>query len=245
MTPIQHWFFKKDYSNKNHYNQSFILNLNKQLINFSLIKKSIELLLLYHDILRCRYKKPVNNLDYWKQFNLGFINEDINYIWNEINLSNTADSFLSETITMHADLLQRSLNIENGPLIKVTLFNCGNSRSARLLIVIHHLIVDGVSWRILLEDLEYIYQSLEKQEDTPYLTKTHSYQQWSNALVNYSKSPDLIKEIDYWKEIEQSTIKTKLLTDFNKKGKHEHKLVPLSLTEEQTINLLKKVLENK
>ena len=50
---------------------------------------------------------------------------------------------------------------EQRPLLKVVLFEVGEQGAQRLLIVGHHLAVDGVSWRILLQDLGTVYEQLE------------------------------------------------------------------------------------
>src|SRR5205807_1321896 len=68
-------------------------------------------------------------------------------------------------VTRRCGKLQRSLDISEGPLLRVALFRTGSSheeRSGRLFIVVHHLAVDGVSWRILLEDLMTTYENLRQ-----------------------------------------------------------------------------------
>ena len=59
-----------------------------------------------------------------------------------------------------ANQLQASFLLEAAPLIKVALFKLGENQSDQLLIIAHHLIIDGVSWRIIIEDLQTIYQQL-------------------------------------------------------------------------------------
>lgn len=52
-------------------------------------------------------------------------------------------------VTSHADVLQAGLNLTEGPILQVSYFDLRPRRTGRLLIAIHHLVVDGVSWRIL------------------------------------------------------------------------------------------------
>ena len=79
----------------------------------------------------------------------------------------------------------------------------------RLLIVIHHLAVDGVSWRILLEDLELLISGLKEGGKTDLGHKSSSYRQWYDALEKYGKSERLISQKGYWenssKELHQSS----------------------------------------
>ena len=106
---------------------------------------------------------------------------------------------------------------------------------SRLLIVIHHLAVDGVSWRILLDDLQQLLagQSLS--------SKTHSYRDWGNALVSYASSANLLKELAYWKEVATSVVP--LPTDFDKGPATGSYIdtVFVSLSESETQALLKEV----
>src|SRR5690606_35099966 len=60
---------------------------------------------------------------------------------------------------------QASLHISEGPLFRVIYFDLGEATPGRLLFVAHHLIVDGVSWRILLEDFETVYEQIQRGEE--------------------------------------------------------------------------------
>src|SRR5262249_18224578 len=79
-------------------------------------------------------------------------------------------------------------------------FRMGEKEPGRLLWVIHHLIVDGVSWRILLEDLQRVYVQLERGEKARLPAKTSAYQQWAQALQAYAESEQLQSELWYWAE---------------------------------------------
>jgi len=94
--------------------------------------------------------------------------------------------------------LQASLNLESGPLVRVALFDLGPNQPNRLLLVIHHLAVDGVSWRILLEDLHRAYQQLSHGKAMKLPPKTISFQGWAQQLSEYVQSAVLEQELDYW-----------------------------------------------
>ena len=70
-----------------------------------------------------------------------------------------------------------------------------------LLIVVHHLIIDGVSWRILIEDFISGYQQMEQQQEVRFPHKTASYQAWANALTKYAQNEQIKKELPYWTQI--------------------------------------------
>ena len=78
------------------------------------------------------------------------------------------DSDLSAAIEAEAARLQASLNLELGPIMRVGYFDLGSDRPARLMIVVHHLAMDGLSWRILLEDLQTVYGQLQQGMPVPF-----------------------------------------------------------------------------
>ena len=86
--------------------------------------------------------------------------------------------------------MQASLNLSEGPLLRVALFDLGAHTSGRLLIVIHHLVVDAVSWRMLLEDLDAVYQQLSQARDVHLPSKTTSFKYWAERLTEYAQSRD-------------------------------------------------------
>jgi non-ribosomal peptide synthase protein (TIGR01720 family) len=106
-----------------------------------------------------------------------------------------------EKIQQTAQSLQRGINLQQGPLIQVGLFQA--PEGDHLLIIIHHLVVDGVSWRILLEDLTIGYQQICQQQEIQWPAKTHSYQVWSQALHRMANEKKVLQELPYWRQIEE------------------------------------------
>ena len=83
-------------------------------------------------------------------------------------------------------------------MLRAVYFNLGEERSARLLLVVHHLVMDAVSWRILLEDLQAAYRQLAAGEAIQLQAKSSSYQQWALKLQAYASSSVLQEEVVYW-----------------------------------------------
>ena len=96
-----------------------------------------------------------------------------------------------------AETLQSSLNLSEGLLLRAAYFTLG-SNDSRLLLIIHHLAVDGVSWRILLEDLQLLCDQLQQGEQPLLPAKTTSFKQWGEALVKYAESGEPASESSYW-----------------------------------------------
>ncbi|MEO1560354.1 MAG: amino acid adenylation domain-containing protein, partial [Cyanobacteria bacterium J06632_19] len=141
LTPIQHWFFEQQKVNPHHFNQAVLLKV-KTKINLNYLKKALQELLLHHDALRLRFKY---NESGWEQFHLEPSSEvPLTYF----DLSQLNDYKQQKVITNIANQIQKTLNLSTGTVIRVALFNLGENQASRLLFVIHHLVIDGVSWRI-------------------------------------------------------------------------------------------------
>src|SRR5205807_6503168 len=109
--------------------------------------------------------------------------EDIDRVVHEVDISDISASQIPIHLREAATRWQASLDLETGPLIRVILFRTAKS-SDRLLIVVHHLVVDGVSWRILLADFVAIYGQLSDKATVVLPPKTVSVQHWAKGLIH-------------------------------------------------------------
>jgi non-ribosomal peptide synthase protein (TIGR01720 family) len=110
-----------------------------------------------------------------------------------------------------------------------------------LLIVIHHLAVDGVSWRVLLEDLQTSYEQISQDKSIQLPTKTTSFKQWSEQLQEYANSAALKPELNYWLTELQKPI-SRLPVDANGiNTMATAQTVSVSLSQEETQSLLQEV----
>jgi non-ribosomal peptide synthase protein (TIGR01720 family) len=112
-----------------------------------------------------------------------------------------------------------------------------------LLVVAHHLVIDGVSWRIVLGDLGRAYEQLKRGEGVELGEKTTSYQQWAKRLAEYGRSEQIRREQEYWLEmgVERASRLPVELEGENVEGAVE--VVTKSLSEEETGRLLQQVPE--
>ena len=191
LTPVQARFFELDQPELHHYNQAMLLEVHG-LADASLFAKTIERLLLQHDALRLRF---AHNHDVWQQT---MAPPDGVVPLETVDLSSLAEAEQRALIADHAARLHASLNLQDGPLMRVALFDRGAQRNSYLLIVIHHLAVDGVSWRILLEDLQALYQQLSGGEEPSLPPKTTSFKTWAERLTEHARSGALRDELSYW-----------------------------------------------
>ena len=115
--------------------------------------------------------------------------------------------------TQDADRLHASLDLSEGPLIRVALLRVGGNQADSVLLVIHNLAVDGISWRILLDDLQTAYDQLCVSKPIQLPPKTSSFKEWTQRLVEYTQSDTLNEEVNYWQTV-AGTPSTPLPYDF-------------------------------
>ena len=191
LTPIQHWFFAQRFSAPHHWNQSMLLEV-RQDVDATLLEAAVGHLLSHHDALRLRfYHTEVG----WQQVNIGV---DDTVPFSSIDVSMVQPEGQRSAVAAAARALQASLDLPKGPLLRAAYFHLGGQQAGRLLIVIHHLAVDGVSWRILLEDLHVAYRQLSRHEPMQLPPKSTSFQHWSQRLAAYAPAATLRQELAYW-----------------------------------------------
>ncbi|MEW9702891.1 amino acid adenylation domain-containing protein [Paenibacillus sp. SI8] len=232
LTPIQNWFFEQRFAGQHHWNQSVMLH-KPDGFDTQALEKALGHLVHHHDALRTVYTEKDGRI---VQFNRGL--EDGIYGFERYDF--TAESDIGARIAMEANRVQQSFDLSQGPLLKAALFH--TSEGDHLLLVAHHLIVDGISWRILFEDLATSYAQALAGEATSLQDKTDSFQYWSERLTAYAESKELLQEIHYWKKIEGAMV-SPLYKDFAVETSTigESETQEIALTSVQTDHLLKHV----
>ena len=157
----------------------------------ALLRRAFAALLQHHDALRLRFWREGQG---WRQEMAGW---DGQVPFERVDLSQLPKGEQGEALRETAERLQRSLNLQDGPIMRAVLFEMGGGEQ-RLLWVIHHLAVDGVSWRILLEDLRSLYEQLEQQREPRLAPKSGSFKSWAQQLQEYAGSEALTAQSDYW-----------------------------------------------
>ncbi|MGE8465635.1 MAG: non-ribosomal peptide synthase/polyketide synthase [Pseudomonas putida] len=184
LTPIQHWFFEREVPERHHWNQSVLLKPNATL-QATQVDAALRALVEHHDALRLRFVQS----EVTGQAEFAHT-EPAQLLW-VLHLPDVA------ALEQVANDAQRSLVLEQGPLLRAVLASLPDG-SQRLLLVIHHLVVDGVSWRILLEDLQQAYRALAAFEPTNLPAKTSSFKAWAEHLQAYAQGAELQAELGYW-----------------------------------------------
>ncbi|MCY8969868.1 condensation domain-containing protein, partial [Bacillus atrophaeus] len=198
LTPIQRWFFDRKFTNQHHWNQSVMLHAPKGFDPIA-VEKTLQALTEHHDALRMVYREEQGDvIQAFQTIDECKISLEI------VDLYGSDEDMLKSQIKVLADRLQSSLDINNGPIVKAEQYR--TEKGDHLLIAIHHLAVDGVSWRILLQDFASGYLQAEKQEDIVFPPKTNSFKDWGEELLAFSQSEQLSKQADYWEQIDAEHI---------------------------------------
>lgn len=212
LTPIQQWFFEQDLADRHHWNMAVVLETRPPLSPAALAQ-TFRLLQDHHDALRLRF---VEKKGAWEQF---YVNDNADQeIFSYVNLGDSSRKKQRAVYERTADQTQTSLNLTDGPLIRAVYFDYGAGEKGRLLIVVHHLVMDGVSWRVLLEDLHNVYTQISEGRPIQLPPKTVSFQQWSKALAALAETAAITAELDYWLALPWQTVQP-LPLDYAEEGR--------------------------
>ena len=205
LTPAQHWLFEQQLSEPHHWNQSLMVTMSEA-PDQARLARALRTVIERHDALRTRFDLS-NGLT--ARIEAIVPCEDLLL---SVDLSQVSDQELAAAVSNEAERYQQSLNLEQGPLFRAVLFDLGPNRPGRLLLIAHHLVVDGVSWRILLEDLEQAYLA-EEGSALVVPPKTTSIKQWTEAAQALAESGALLGELDFWAKQDRSTDRSLPLDD--------------------------------
>ncbi|WP_428910882.1 amino acid adenylation domain-containing protein [Niallia sp. Krafla_26] len=184
LTPIQHWFLNQVPNEQNHFNQSMFLR-TKTRLSKELICRAFDVIIEQHDMLRATF-------DFDQQLDAQEIQESGKYQFMEFDLANRTDA--ESFILAEANKFQRSLDLKTGNLVNIVLFH--DQEEDHLLLIAHHLVIDYVSWRILIVDLTTAIQQQLADREIVLDEKTDSYQKYAEVLGSfYQDNRKILKEL--------------------------------------------------
>jgi len=169
LTPAQHWFYAQQVKDRHHFNQSILLEV-PQYLGQQTLERALNELVQHHDALRLTF---VEDDGVWQQV---YSNQT-----PHVEVTTSSPSSESERLAT-ATKLQQDFNLQKPPLLRAHLFHPAASGPAHLLLIAHHLIVDGVSWRILLEDLHAACRQIQEEDSVTLPLKTSSIGEWTRML---------------------------------------------------------------
>lgn len=232
LSPVQRWFFHQNFQEPHHWNQALML-YKKDGFKEEIVRRVFAKIVEHHDALRMVFRTEEGKI---VQFNRGLTGDLFHLkitqiLWEENDCQQIEDE---------ANQLQGSFDLENGPLVKLELFK--TRTGDHLLIVVHHLIIDGVSWRIILEDFATGYHQVLNNLPITLPAKTNSFREWVTGLQAYAHQKELLQELGYWEKLLK--MKTDVFpkeTPVNKARMGDSITLDFGLSGEETEILLKNV----
>jgi amino acid adenylation domain-containing protein/non-ribosomal peptide synthase protein (TIGR01720 family) len=201
LTPTALWLLAQEPADLHHFNQSLLLESAGAFdpAAAGAIAAVVAALVSHHDALRLRLAATAAG---WRQWIAALDSAGPAGAGrsgcHRLDLARLPEPARRAALAAACADVQRSLDLGAGPLLRAALFTAGPGRTAHLLLVIHHLAVDGVSWRILLDDLEAAYGAARRGAAVELPPKTSSFKRWAERLQARVAAPATLREAAYW-----------------------------------------------
>jgi len=238
LTPIQRWFFEQDLKNPEHYSQSLIVQARERL-DLQLLEEAMQHLMMRHPALRLRFDRTPQG---WRQTCASRDGSDaigcvsVHHLPAEQQSTN-----IEAKIEAMTGEIRAGLNLARGPIMGIACFDLGASRPQRLSITVHHLAIDVVSLRILLDDLQQVYERLKRGEIIALPRRTFSFQRWSELLADHAQSEEVRREAALWTAKLSLTINRLPVDHDGENTADSSRTLLVSLPPEETSRLLHEV----
>ena len=194
-TPIMHWL-RQCGGPIGRFHQAMLLRVPAGMWQADLIG-ALQAVLDHHDALRLRLDVSVEGEWSVEIAPAGAI--AAGECLRRIEISGLSDGGVRTCIGAAADAVAARLSPAHGRLLQAVWFDAGNAAEGRLLLSIHHLVVDGVSWRILIPDLATCWQALAAGRSPALLPRGTSYRRWGQRLAEEARAAGRVAELSQWR----------------------------------------------
>ncbi|MFE7577975.1 amino acid adenylation domain-containing protein [Streptomyces sp. NPDC057521] len=193
LTPVQRWFFEEYPEGAVHFNQSMFVELAPG-TNPTALRTAVTSLLDHHDMLRLRAFTD----GAWRQH---CATTETGELFRTVDLSGLDPTARERAVHEAVTVTQTGFKLDTGPLLSVVLFR-GAPEPDRLFIAAHHLVVDGVTWRVLVSDLELAYGHAVHGRQVSLPEKSTAFREWAMRLTEAASSGLFDSERPYWQTVE-------------------------------------------
>jgi non-ribosomal peptide synthase protein (TIGR01720 family) len=188
LTPIQHWFVSRNLRVPHHWNQARLFEVDPR-VTPAILTNAIQGCIAHHDALRARFQLDADAK--WQSVPPAESSSPLEVV-------QITDPDPAHQLNQHVAQRQTEFDLGLGPLMRFTLFQFGQEKPSRLLVIAHHLVIDHLSWTILCEDLERACQQLLVREEVSFPPKTTSLVEWAQRLSDYADSDACGSSVAYW-----------------------------------------------
>ncbi|MDV9178526.1 amino acid adenylation domain-containing protein, partial [Streptomyces sp. W16] len=191
LSPIQKWFFDQDQPDPHHWNMSVLLRANHPL-DPELMGTALREVFGHHDALRLRYTRTGSG---WNQH---YTDGPAEVPYDVVDVTGAPDEdTYRRTVEERCASVQESLDITDGPVARAVYFR-GGTHSDQLLIVMHHLVTDGITYRVLLEDLRQAWERVGAGLPALLPPRTDSVKTWAEHLTARALAPEAEQRLAHW-----------------------------------------------
>ncbi len=191
LTPIQDWFFATHTVNPHHFNQSMLVELTDG-FDAEALRRALAAVWTHHDALRMRFTRTEAG---WQQRNADV--EPVPGLRHE-DLTTVPEADRPVALERIADAVHAGFDLTRGPLLAAVLVTADPAWRPRLFLAAHHVVVDAVSWRILLDDLDTAYRQAARDVPIDLGPRTTSFRDWAHRLREHVRAGGFDDELAYW-----------------------------------------------
>ncbi len=222
-TPIQKWFLNQNFENPNYFNMGYFFKVSKS-VDFDRLEQSFEKCIDFHETLRYFYNFQEENPKQTFRTEFSFKIKTFDLV--QLDQKKHEDKIIQIVASE-----QRNFNLANDLPIRAFYFNLSENEK-RLLILVHHYVIDGYSWRVLLEDLQNFYLL---DSYTPESTST--FKNWTDKLNTLSVPGH---KISYWSMVQNQLPDSICIEDKFQctKNKYAHKSLVFSSILTSSLNVV-------
>ncbi|MER5770042.1 condensation domain-containing protein [Streptomyces sp. NPDC001985] len=197
LTPIQQWFFEQDIPDSHHWDQTLHIAL-RQPVRAALLRRALARVAAHHDVLRSRFQRTATGWRHWVDAHAP------DPVLSRVDLTGLPGPQRAERVRRAVADAQRDIDLGRGPLLTAVLCEGGarpgdtGANGDFLVLIAHHLVVDGISLRVLTDDLDQVYRRLERGEDPRPPARTTSFRKWSRLLREWAADERITGQLPYW-----------------------------------------------
>lgn len=189
LTPIERWFFTLQFDARQHWNMPMLMAVREG-IDVGRLEQALATVTASHSELSCSYRQQPQ----------GWVRVPRPACACAFDIYDFRDLPPTESIRARdrtLEALQRSLDLQRGVLFRTAYFPCVDQQDVMLLLA-HHLCIDGVSWRCLLDEIEETYAALAEGRTPRLNAPSVNFIDWASVLLRAAQRDLFAEERAYW-----------------------------------------------
>lgn len=193
LLPIQTWFFENQKESLDHYNQIMGMQIHRKL-DADIMKKVVGKIIKNHDALRMVFQVNAARIGASQQIK-EYTGNEVILEYADLSGSNQFEADVNALLSQ----VQSNISIKENKLFITVLVHGKNMDFVYF--VVHHLIIDAVSFRVILGEVAQLYSQVEQEKETSLEKEEFSYKAWVEKVEVYATSGKVMADKTYWDAI--------------------------------------------